>query len=192
VPETLQGQFLVAMPGMDDPRFHRAVIMVLEHEPQGAMGLIINRRLDDLTFSDLMQQVKAVKADEEYDEDSLPDLPIYFGGPMEVGRGFILHTPDVMLSHSRILHAQELALTTSVDMLEAMAEERGPRLALLALGFAGWDAGQLETELQENAWLHVPFDSNLIFEVPTEECWEAALASVGITTTNLSISSGRA
>jgi putative transcriptional regulator len=179
------------MPGIDDPRFHRTVIMVLEHDQKGAMGLIINRRLDDLSFADLMQQVKAVKEDVIDDEDIMPDLPIYFGGPMEVGRGFILHTPDVMLSHSKKLQP-DLALTTSVDMLEAMAEERGPRLALLALGYAGWEAGQLEAELQDNAWLHVPFDSNLIFEIPTEQCWEAALASVGVTTTNLSVSSGRA
>lgn len=177
------------MPSIDDPRFHRSVIMVLEHDHKGAMGLIINRRLDDLTFADLMQQVKSVK--DSNDDEIMPDLPIYFGGPMEVGRGFILHTPDVMLSHSKLLQP-DLALTTSVDMLEAMAEERGPRLALLALGYAGWETGQLETELQDNTWLHVPFDSNLIFEVPTEQCWEAALASVGVTTTNLSGASGRA
>lgn len=181
------------MPAIDDPRFHRAVIMVLEHDEKGAMGLMINRRLDDLTFADLMQQIRAVKTNEETaSSDSTPDLPIYFGGPMEVGRGFILHTPDMMLMHSRLLHADELAITTSVDMLEAMAEERGPRLALLALGYAGWEAGQLEAELQENIWLHVPFDSNLIFNVPAEQCWEAALASVGVTTTNLSVASGRA
>lgn len=191
MPHSLQGHFLIAMPSMEDPRFHQAVIVVLEHDAKGAMGLIINRRLDDLSFADLMQQVKTGKNEERDLALALPELAVHFGGPMEVGRGFILHSPDVMLAHSKKL-LPELALSTSVDMLEAMAQERGPRQALLALGYAGWGAGQLETEFQDNAWLHAPLDNELIFNIPAELCWEAALASVGISLSNFSSTSGHA
>lgn len=183
------------MPAIEDPRFYQAVIVVLEHDAKGAMGLIINRRLDDLSFADLMQQVKTPeKKNDLPDADSerlLPDLPVHFGGPVEIGRGFILHTPDIMLTHSKRLR-DDLALTTSVDMLDAMAQDKGPRQALLALGYAGWGAGQLESELQDNAWLEAPLENHLIFSVPTDQCWEAALASVGVSLSNLSTISGHA
>lgn len=190
---SLQGKLLIAMPGIEDPRFYQAVIVVLEHDAKGAMGLIVNRRLDDLSFSDLMQQVKVPekKGDVTEIEMALPDFPVHFGGPVEIGRGFILHSPDVMLSHSKKLR-DDLALTTSVDMLEAMAKEKGPRQALLALGYAGWGAGQLENEIQDNAWLEAPLENHLIFNVSTDQCWEAALASVGVSLSNLSATSGHA
>ena len=194
LPASLQGQLLIAMPHIEDPRFHQAVLVMLEHDAKGAMGLMVNRQLDDLNFEELLQQIKTGDAEVKDKDDLpafLPDLPIHFGGPMEVGRGFILHTSDVMLPHSKIVQGST-AVTTSLDMLYALAQGRGPHQAMLALGYAGWGAGQLETELAENTWLHAPFNPELIFKTPLELRWDAALASVGVSAGNLSTASGRA
>lgn len=180
------------MPQMEDPRFFQAVMIVLEHDIKGAMGLIINRPLDDLTFGELLEQVRTGAATEETDDaDLVSDMPVCFGGPVEMGRGFVLHSPDVMQSNSRKLH-DTLAVTTSLDMLEAIAKGEGPDEALLALGYAGWSAGQLESELQDNAWLTAPFQIDLLFDTPSELIWEKALESVGVTLGNLSTAAGRA
>ena len=189
---SLQGQFLIAMPQMEDPRFHQAVMVVLEHDMNGAMGLIVNRPLDDLTFGDLLQQIRTDKktAEEQADDEAVA-IPVCFGGPVEIGRGFILHSPDVLLTHTKRLH-DTLALTTSLDMIDLIAKSRGPHKALLALGYAGWTAGQLEDELQANAWLTAPFAPRLIFDTAADQVWDQALASVGVSLSNLSMSSGRA
>lgn len=193
---------LIAMPHMEDPRFHQAVMIVLEHDANGAMGLIINRPLEDLTFDDLLQQIRAetamkstdLPASDTVDTDTGADdgsVPVCFGGPVEIGRGFVLHTPDIILSNTRRLH-DALALTTSLDMIDMIAKNKGPQKAILALGYAGWAAGQLETELQANAWLNAPFQQQLIFDTPTHHIWDKAMASVGINLTNLSTTSGHA
>ncbi len=189
---SLQGQLLIAMPQMEDPRFHQSVMMVLEHDANGAMGLIINRPLDDLTFGDLLQQIRTEqKTPEELADDEAVAVPVCFGGPVEIGRGFVLHSPDVMLPHTKRLH-DTLALTTSLDMIDMIAKGRGPQKALLALGYAGWTAGQLEAELRDNAWLTASFQSGLVFDTASELIWDKAIQSVGVNLGNLSMTSGRA
>ena len=180
------------MPQMEDQRFHQAVMIVLEHDANGAMGLIINRPLDDLTFGDLLQQIRGSdqKEDDTADDEEVA-IPVCFGGPVEIGRGFVLHSPDVILPHTKRLH-DTLALTTSLDMIDMIAKGKGPQKALLALGYAGWTSGQLETELQDNAWLTAPFQASLIFDTAPDEMWDKALASVGVSLSNLSTTSGHA
>lgn len=193
---SLQGQLLIAMPQMEDPRFQQAVMIVLEHDANGAMGLIINRPLLDLTFDDLLQQIRNESSAKSTDipqpaEEMTGSVPIFFGGPVEIGRGFVLHSPDIILSTTRRVQ-DALALTTSLDMIDMIARNKGPQKAILALGYAGWGAGQLETEMQANAWLNAPFQQQLIFDTPSHHIWDKALNSVGVTLTNLSTSTGHA
>ena len=181
----LTGQLLIAMPHMQDPRFERSVIYVCVHNPEGAMGLVVNRLADELTFPDLLEQLGI-----ETEQDR-SDLPIHIGGPVESGRGFVLHTSDYKQG-STIRVDERVNLTATVDILKDIAAGRGPRQALLALGYAGWGAGQLDGEIQQNTWLSVPADEALIFDTDLDHKWERSIAKLGVDVSLLSGDAGHA
>ncbi len=181
----LDGQLLVAMPTMTDPRFERSVIYMCAHTAEGAMGLVVNKELDTLTFPELLEQIGIAPTHVE------DQIRIHFGGPVESGRGFVLHSADYV--HDGTLMVDEnIALTASVDILRAIAEGQGPRDRLLVLGYAGWGAGQLESEIQANGWLHVTPDRDLVFDGDLDTKWERAMAKLGVDFNKLSGDIGHA
>jgi putative transcriptional regulator len=182
---TLAGKLLVAMPYIMDPRFSQAVIYVCGHDDKGSMGLIINRHLNSLTFRELLTQLE-IPCPDDYHE-----IPIYQGGPMEVGRGFVLHTSD-HITESTVIMPGGLALTATLDVLKAVAEGEGPQDALLALGYVGWLAGQLEKEYQNNNWISINATPELIFHTSLDNKWRLSMASIGVDPNNLSIELGHA
>ena len=178
----LTGQLLIAMPAMGDPRFSKSVIYMCVHNEEGAMGLIVNKLADELSFAELLTQL---------DIKSLgvaPQLPIHFGGPVETGRGFVLHSAEYK-REGTIEVAEGMALTATIDILKDIAENRGPEKFLLALGYAGWEAGQLDGEIRQNAWLHVSNVPDLTFGADNDAKWEHAIAKIGV---DLSLLSGEA
>lgn len=183
--DSLKGKVLIAMPGMGDPRFDKAVIVVLEHNYEGAMGVIVNKPLDAVHFDDLLEQLEIPHT------NALPhDYPVYFGGPVDLGRGFVLHTDDVLLGHSSKL--DPIAVTTSVEMLALLASGKGPEHSMFCIGYAGWTARQLDEEIKQNAWLYAPLDADLLFSLPPEKRWDAAMALAGIDPDFLSTEAGHA
>jgi putative transcriptional regulator len=181
----LVGQLLVAMPGMRDPRFARSVIYMCAHNADGAMGLVVNRVLDQLSFADLLEQL-------EIDATRLRDpIFVHFGGPVETGRGFVLHSPDYQQDGTLVVN-ERIALTATVDILKAIADGGGPRRHLLALGYAGWGPGQLDSEIRANGWLHVDADDDLVFGADLERKWEKAMAKIGVDPRMLSDAAGHA
>jgi putative transcriptional regulator len=181
----LAGQLLVAMPGMKDPRFAKTVIYMCAHNADGAMGLVINRSLESLTFPDLLQQLGIQPT------GMGKEIRIHFGGPVESGRGFVLHTPDYV--HEGTLVVDEaVALTATIDILKAINSGQGPKLSLLALGYAGWAPGQLDAEIKANGWLNVAADDGLVFGPDLEAKWERAMKKIGIDPRMLSDDAGHA
>jgi len=181
----LDGHLLVAMPAMQDPRFERSVIYMCAHTAEGAMGLVINKVLDTLTFPELLKQIGI---DLEPVEQQ---IRVHFGGPVESGRGFVLHSTDY--AHDGTLMVDEgFALTASIDILKAIADGTGPNDRLLMLGYAGWAPGQLESEIQANGWLHVKPDPALVFDKDLDGKWERAMAKLGIDLHMLSGNAGHA
>ena len=189
----LEGQMLIAMPGIGDPRFERTVIFMCAHSDDGAMGLVINKPAEDLTFVDLLDRLNIVP---EEDQIRIPEkvaqMNVQFGGPVETGRGFVLHTTDYFIADSTLPIDDRIGLTATLDILRAIAEGEGPRRALLALGYAGWGPGQLEDELLQNGWLHCEADETLLFGAELESRYETALRKIGIDISMLSAESGRA
>ena len=183
--EFLSGKVLIAMPTMTDPRFFKAVIYMCAHSMEGAMGLVINRSLDSLTFPDLLDQLSIPAL------ETAERIVVHFGGPVESGRGFVLHSPDYLQDSSMIVDEQ-IALTATVDILKAMATGSGPRHSMLALGYAGWGPGQLDNEILRNGWLHVDADEELVFGPDNEHKWENAMAKIGIDPRMLSDEAGHA
>ena len=181
----LTGQLLIAMPGMRDPRFAKSVIYLCAHGPEGAMGLVVNRLLDSLTFPDLLEQLGI-----ETGAMGQP-IEVHFGGPVESGRGFVLHSADYVKDATLVVD-DEIALTATVDILKAIAAGEGPRRCLLALGYAGWGEGQLDTEIMANGWLHVTADHELVFGPDLDSKWERAMAKLGIDPRMLSDDAGHA
>lgn len=181
----LTNQFLLAMPGMDDPNFARSVTYICEHNAQGAMGIVVNQPLD-IEFGDVLRQL-----DVEGSSETVQHLPVYLGGPVLPDRGFILHRPHGRWESSLPVTAN-IAVTTSRDILDAIACGTGPRDSLFALGYAGWSAGQLETEMADNAWLSVPADEHVLFELPASQRWRAAAELIGIDPDQLTGESGHA
>jgi len=182
----LTGRILIAMPGMADTRFDQAVIFVCAHSDEGAMGLVINKIADDLKLSDLLEQL---------DIEAKPGarrLPIHFGGPVESGRGFVLHDADYASSISTLEVSDTFAMTATLDILEDMAVGDGPDAALIALGYAGWGPGQLEGEIAENAWLICDASAKLVFGTRAGGKWAAALECLGISPMALSAEYGTA
>ncbi len=185
-PDFLTGKMLIAMPGMGDMRFERSVIFMCAHSGDGAMGLMINKPAADLRFADLLEQL-------EIDRSPLAqDTAVYFGGPVEHGRGFVLHTRDYFIEDSTMAVSDTFGMTATLDILRDIADGVGPREALLALGYAGWGPGQLEGELQAHGWLTCDADEALIFETKAERRWERALSRIGIDPRLLSAEGGRA
>jgi putative transcriptional regulator len=189
----LDGQFLLAMPGMADSRFTRSVIYVCAHSSDGAMGLVINQPARKITFSDLLLQLDLVEAE---DIIRLPTpaekLPVLKGGPVETGRGFVLHSADFFIDNSTLPIDKAVSLTATVDILRAIAKGSGPQKAMLALGYAGWSPGQLEEEIQQNGWLNLPADPGLLFDPDVEGKYGRALRMLGIDPAMLSGEAGHA
>ncbi len=183
-PAYLTGQLLIAMPGMGDPRFAKSVIYMCAHSGDGAMGLVVNRELESLKFSDLLEQLGVDKGD-------VGDMPVHFGGPVETGRGFVLHSADYKQEGTLIVD-DSIALTATVDILRAIADGAGPQRRLLALGYAGWAPGQLESEIQANGWLNVPADDEIVFGQKLDDKWRRAIGKLGIDASMLSSEAGRA
>jgi putative transcriptional regulator len=183
----LTGQLLLAMPAMRDPRFARAVIYMCAHGEDGAIGLVINRLIGALPCADLLEQLGIA-----FDPDSSIVLPnVHFGGPVETERGFVLHGTDYMRDDSMPIN-DTMALTATVDIVRDIAEGEGPRDIVLALGYAGWGPGQLDGEIQENAWLSVSADRALVFDTDIETKWDRAMAKIGVDAALLSTQAGRA
>jgi putative transcriptional regulator len=189
----LDAQVLVAMPGMTDERFARSVIYVCAHSPEGAMGIVLNRPAANVNVPDLLVQLEIVPEPERI---RLPQrvgrMEVLIGGPVETSRGFVLHSPDFHLPQSTLPIDDSVCLTATVDILRAIARGDGPENAVLALGYAGWGAGQLEIELQANGWLNCPADAELIFKTPAELRYEMALRRFGIEPAMLSMEAGHA
>ena len=181
----LTGHVLVAMPQMEDPRFSRSVVYICAHTPDGAMGLVVNKLVDSVTFPDLLEQLD-LKSNAENDK-----IHVHFGGPVETGRGFVLHSADYIQDATLVIN-DEVALTATVDILKVIADGNGPNSSLLALGYAGWAPGQLDQEIQANGWLTVPADDDLIFGSKLESRWELAMAKMGIDFSKLSGAAGHA
>ena len=182
---SLVGQLLIAMPGMSDPRFARTVIYMCAHSAEGAMGLVVNRALEQISLAELLQQL-------EIDATAVDDkIAVNFGGPVETGRGFVLHSPDYMREGTLVVTAG-VSLTATVDILKAIASGNGPRRHLLALGYAGWGPGQLDSEILANGWLHVDADEELVFGAELDQKWDRAMAKLGINPMLLSDAAGHA
>jgi putative transcriptional regulator len=192
-PGFLDGQLLVAMPLMQDQRFARSVIYICAHSAEGAMGIMVNRPAASIDFSDLLVQLKIIK---DADQIKLPDeaetMKILKGGPVETGRGFVLHSSDFSIKDSTLAIDDGISLTATLDILKAIALGAGPKHAILALGYAGWDAGQLESEIQDNGWLHCPADPDLIFDSDIDSKYQRALDKIGIDLGKLSSEAGHA
>ncbi len=183
----LAGRLLVAMPGIGDPRFERAVILLCEHDEAHAMGLTVNRPVEGLTIADLLGRLGVAAGPE-----TLGDL-VLMGGPVDPERGFVLHTRDQGTGPHSVRVTGELMLTASREILEVLADaDRRPRRAAMAVGYAGWDAGQLEREIRESVWLTCEVDEDLLFDDDHEHKWSRALAKIGVAPENLSAQPGRA
>ena len=182
----LSGKLLIAMPGMGDPRFEYSVVFLCAHSEDGAMGLIVNKPAGGLTFDRLAEQLGIERSDRSR------EIRVHFGGPVENARGFVLHSGDYAGTGSTLKVDDRFGMTATVDILEAIAAGRGPAASLLALGYAGWDAGQLENELAQNSWLTVPAKAEILFDLPPEERLPAAMQKLGISFTQLSDVAGHA
>ena len=181
----LAGQMLIAMPQMRDARFSRTVVYLCAHTKEGAMGLVINRMFNGLTFPDLLEQLNI-------EPTPLCDpIKIHFGGPVEAGRGFVLHSTDYVQETTLVVN-DEVGLTATIDVLKAIANGEGPNRSLLALGYAGWGAGQLDNEIRDNAWLSVEPDNDLLFGMDLDHKWERAIAKIGVDFSMLSGEAGHA
>lgn len=169
----LSNQFLIAMPGLQDPNFSHTVTFLCEHNPEGAMGLLINRPTP-MNLGDLTAQL-----DVDLGEPDMANVPVYYGGPVQPAQGFVLHTPQGEWDNTLEL-GTDLALTVSQDIIEAIAQGLGPNKFLIALGYAGWGAGQLEDEIAANSWLNGPADNRIIFDTPLDERWTTAASLLGV------------
>lgn len=189
----LDGQLLIAMPVMTDKRFARSVIYMCAHSPAGAMGLIINQRASHISFSELLGQLSIAPEDAlESPRRELVDIDVHVGGPVETGRGFVLHSSDYYAAESTLTIDDGVSLTATIDILRAIADGNGPDRAILALGYAGWRPGQLESEIQANGWLHCPADMDLLFDRDIEQKYERAMSKIGIDPSHLVSDAGHA
>ncbi|MGA7775049.1 MAG: YqgE/AlgH family protein [Pseudolabrys sp.] len=189
----LDGQMLIAMPAMNDERFSRALIYVCAHSTEGAMGIIVNHPASNIKFPDLLVQLEVIPASERI---QLPtraeEVKVLKGGPVETGRGFVLHSADFFIENSTLPIDEGICLTATLDILKAIARGNGPASAILALGYAGWAPGQLEQEIQQNGWLHCAADPELIFGKDTGTKYQKALRKIGIDLGMLSSEAGHA
>ena len=182
----LCGSILIAMPGMGDPRFERSVILICAHSPEGAMGLIVNKPTPELSFTGLLDQLNIPRA------PGGRDISVHIGGPVERARGFVLHSADYRAGEATMQVPGGYGMTATLDVLQALAQGRGPREALLALGYAGWGPGQLEAEILRNDWLTAGAMIDVVFAADDDGKWGAALRRLGIDPLMLSPTAGRA
>ena len=185
--QSLQGQFLLAMPSMGDPRFLRSVVYMVAHDSEGAMGFIINKRAEGLSLGDILKDMPETVA-----KTGLVNLPVYVGGPVQNDRGFVLHTSDYERTHNTLSQELPIALTQSADVLVDAAHGRGPEKFRLFLGYAGWGPGQIEGELQDNAWLVCDANIAEIFTSRSDDLYEKCVAGMGIDLALLSSEGGEA
>lgn len=189
----LEGQLLVAMPMMADSRFARSVIFLCAHSADGAMGIVVNKPAPDITFPELLAQLNVIGSESEIRlPGPIKHKQVHVGGPVETGRGFVLHTSDYFIENSTLPIDESICLTATLEILKAIAAGAGPHGSLLALGYAGWAAGQLETEIQANGWLTCPADPDLVFNTAMDEKYERALAKIGVDPAKLASIAGHA
>lgn len=168
----LEGRILIAMPSMSDPRFKKTIILLIAHNEEGAMGIVLNKNMETLTFKSLLDQLEI-----EHDED-VGKTRVHFGGPVDSERGFVLHSTDTIHETSAII-SEGIAVTATLDMLQTMASGEGPSSSFVALGYAGWGPGQLEQEIQQNGWLVVDADPDLVFGQQLSGKWQSAIGKLG-------------
>jgi putative transcriptional regulator len=182
----LEGKLLIAMPGMSDPRFEKSVIFMCAHSAEGAMGIIVNKPVTGLSFQDMMQRLDLQVTDRTL------NFPVLYGGPVETGRGFVLHSADYDSSDATLPVSEDVSLTATIEILRAMGDGRGPENAIFALGYAGWSPGQIENEIRSNGWIHCDSDSSLLFGTDLHAKWATALGKLGIDVSGLSVHAGHA
>lgn len=185
-PTDLTGKLLIAMPGMGDPRFAHSVVYLCAHSDEGAMGLIINKPTGDVSLNMLLDQLSIEPTAD------VSGQQVHYGGPVEMGRGFVLHSPEYESVVSTLEVDSDIHMTATLDVLEDIAQGRGPRDRLMMLGYAGWGPGQLEAELTENGWLVCDATPDLVFHTQDSGKWQAALATLGVSAVALSSEGGRA
>jgi len=189
----LDGQMLIAMPSMRDERFTGTVVYICAHSSDGAMGIVINQPAPDIDFPELLVKLEIIPAAERIQlRPDARSMQILKGGPVETQRGFVLHTPDYFMENSTLPIDERVCLTATLDILKAIADGSGPASAVLALGYAGWGAGQLELEMQANGWLNTPADAELVFNTAADLRYEMALRRIGIEPAMLSMEAGHA
>lgn len=182
----LSGKLLIAMPGMGDPRFDHSVVFICAHSDDGAMGLIVNKPARDLSFDELQEQLGISRTDRSR------EIRVHFGGPVEHARGFVLHSADYGGEGTTLQVDESFGMTATLDILEAIAQGRGPSDSILALGYAGWGPGQLEGEILNNGWLTCDAKPDLVFSDQDDSKWTRALKTLGVDPLTLSAAAGRA
>lgn len=182
----LEGKLLVAMPSMGDPRFEHAVVLVCAHSDKGAMGLIVNKPSPEIRMSEVLDQLDILSSKKGR------EMIVHFGGPVETGRGFVLHSNDYTSSLNTLVVDGSFGMTATLDILEEIADGQGPEHAMMMLGYAGWGPGQLESEIAQNGWLTTNAAQDVVFELPAAQKWSAALHSLGVDPISLSPSAGHA
>ena len=180
------GKMLIAMPGMGDPRFEHSVVYMCAHSDDGAMGLIVNKPATDIGFADLLEQLGIPVG------EGLRDIRVHFGGPVEHGRGFVLHSADYEAETGTMKVDDQVAMTATIEVLEQIAKGEGPASSMLALGYAGWEVGQLEREMRDNAWISLPLDEEILFQMPFEDRWHAVWRQLGVDIGRMSHIAGHA
>jgi putative transcriptional regulator len=189
----LDGQMLIAMPAMSDDRFSRSLIYLCAHSNEGAMGIVVNQVAGNISFSELLVQLEVIPAADRIVLPSRAEtVKVLKGGPVETGRGFVLHSADFYIENSTLPIDEGICLTATLDILKAIARGDGPDRAILALGYAGWAPGQLETEIQQNGWLHCAADKDLLFGTDIDTKYDKALQKIGISLGMLSNEAGHA
>lgn len=188
----LDGQLIIAMPAMTDRRFQRSVIYMCAHSAEGAMGLIINQQAPHISFAELLAQLEITPQAPPKRRVVRSEIAVQVGGPVETGRGFVLHSSDYYAPESTLPIDDTVSLTATVDILRAMASGRGPIHSILTLGYSGWGAGQLEREINANGWLHCPADLELVFATDLEQKYARALSKIGVNPTHLVSDAGHA
>ena len=183
---SFKNQMLIAMPSLRDPNFDKGVIFMCQHNHEGALGLVINHPIE-MRLKGLLDQLNI-----EVDDKSIADMPIYAGGPVQQDRGFILHSSEVTQWETTVKISEQVSLTTSQDILSAIACGEGPKHFLIALGYAGWNEAQLEAEMKENSWLSTDYDESVIFNTPISQRWDAAAKKMGVDIRLLSSQVGHA
>lgn len=193
IEHSYEGKVLIATPSLRDGVFTRAVVYMCAHRSDGAMGIVVNQRANEIRLSKLLVQLEIVKEAEAIRlPPQIDEIRVLRGGPVDTGRGFVLHSSDFFIQDATLRIDHEICLTATVDILKAIAKGSGPKHAILALGYAGWAAGQLESEIQDNGWLHCDADSDLIFGSDVEEKYSRALRKIGIDVGMLSNEAGHA